>query len=188
MSQKMILCPEVELIAYFMNLTKLISLIHNLIRGYTYPRIIPRKLHNLFPWSLFPRLEKQSWVAFVLRERTMSPLLKSGGREIYDAAHVLHPYPSLHLLLCNLKRKKVKEAILFLNIIIFLHDITDLRGGPCFTRSPDLTLYFLVFPLILPATRNVSLFDQPRQFCFPLLGSYLVSKNTRLLTVELTIK
>ena len=36
-------------------------------------------------------------------------------------------------------------------------------------------------------TRNVSLFDQPRQFCFPLLGSHLVSKNTRLLTVELTI-
>ena len=69
MSQKMFLCPEVELIAYFMNLTKLISLIHNLIRGYTYPRIIPRKLHNLFPWSLFPRLEKQSWVAFVPRER-----------------------------------------------------------------------------------------------------------------------
>ena len=26
-------------------------------------------MHNLFPWSLFPRLEKQSWVAFVPRER-----------------------------------------------------------------------------------------------------------------------
>ena len=69
MSQKIFLCPEVELIAYFMNLTKLILLIHNLIRGYTYPRILPRKLHNLFPLSLFPRLEKQSWVAFVPRER-----------------------------------------------------------------------------------------------------------------------
>ena len=27
----------------------------------------------------------------------MSPLLKSGGREIYEAAHVLHPHPTPHL-------------------------------------------------------------------------------------------
>ena len=112
-SEKRFICTEVEFILYLRNLAKFISAIHNLIRlrGYTYPRIFSRKLHNLFPWSLFPRLEKQSWVAFVPRERTMSPLLKSGGREIYDAAHVLHPYPSLHLLLCNLKRNKVSETL-----------------------------------------------------------------------------
>ena len=67
--QKMFLCPEVEFIVYLMNLTKFISHIHNLIRGSIYPRILPRKLHYSFPLSLFPRLEKQSWVAFVPRER-----------------------------------------------------------------------------------------------------------------------
>ena len=43
--QKMFLCPEVEFIVYLLNLTKFISHIHNLIRGYNYPRILPRKLH-----------------------------------------------------------------------------------------------------------------------------------------------
>ena len=70
-SEKRFICTEVEFILYLRNLAKFISAIHNLIRlrGYTYPRIFSRKLHNLFPWSLFPRLEKQSWVAFVPRER-----------------------------------------------------------------------------------------------------------------------
>ena len=171
-----------------MNLTKLISDIHNLIRGYIYPRISPRKLHNSFPLSLFPRLEKQSWVAFVPWERknnvTAVEIWRSWNLRRRSRFTPLTLPPPIALQFE--KKKDLRSKIVFKHIY-FLHDITDLKGGSCFTRLPDLNLYFLVFPLILPSTRNVSLFDQPRQFCFSLLGSHLVPKNIRLWIVELTI-
>ena len=176
--QKMFLCSEVEFIVYLLNLTKFISHIHNLIRGYIYPRILPRKLHNSFPLSLFPRLEKQSWVAFVPRERknnvTAVEIWRSWNLRRRSRFTPLTLPPPIALQFE--KKKDLRSKIVFKHIY-FLHDITDLKGGSCFTRLPDLNLYFLLFPPIVPSTRNVSLFDQPKQFCFSLLGSHLVPKT-----------
>ena len=142
-SQKMFLCPEVEFIVYLRNLTRFISNIHNLIRGYTYPRILPRKLHNLFPLSLFPRLEKQSWVAFVPRERKNNVT----AVEIWRSWNLRRrsrftPLPLPPPIALQFEKKKDLRSKIVFKHIYFLHDITDLKGGSWFTCLTDLNLYF----------------------------------------------
>ena len=133
------------------------------------------------------------WCAMMLQETIFCAQRKTMSPRCWNPAVVKFTTPLTFYTLTPLstycsaiwKEKGFNKQYCFKHIcymILQIHEWVHVSDA-----YPIWLYIFLVLPLILPSARNVSLFDQPRQFCFPLLGSHLVFKNIRLWIVELTI-